>query len=117
MHKLKREPDSSLDDEDGGILFCKYCEHSVDYVHVDAIKDCLKCKKHCSRKETKIGEAERCMGGSVVGNSRQITLSTLAKSKDTRKSSSFIRSRYYPCAYSTGEDREDQTIFEEVLCT
>ena len=53
MHKLKREPDSSLDDEDGGRLFCKYCEHSVDYVHVDAIKDRLKCKKHCSRKRDK----------------------------------------------------------------
>ena len=24
---------------DGGILFCKYCQHSVDYVRVDTIKD------------------------------------------------------------------------------
>ena len=36
---------------DGGILFCKYCQHSVDYVHVDTIKDHLLSKKHLSRKE------------------------------------------------------------------
>ena len=36
---------------DGGILFCKYCQHSVDYVRVDTTKDHLLSKKHLSRKE------------------------------------------------------------------
>ena len=61
--QLKREPGSSLMicmrmEE---YSFCKYCEHSVDCVCVDAIKD------HCSRKETKAGKAGRCMGGSAAG--------------------------------------------------
>ena len=35
---------------DGGVLFCKYCAHSVDYTRVDTIKDHLKGKKHCAEK-------------------------------------------------------------------
>ena len=42
--------------EDGGKLFCKCCEHSVDYMHVDTLKDHLKSKKHCSGKETQVAK-------------------------------------------------------------
>ena len=61
---------------DGGILFCLYCEHSVDYVRVDMIKDHLRSKKHISRKESKI---------SKEGGSRQVTLTIMVKSKDARQ--------------------------------
>ena len=35
---------------DGGVLFCKYCVHSVDYTRIDTIKDHLKSKKHCAKE-------------------------------------------------------------------
>ena len=38
----------------GEVLFCKYCQHSIDYVRVDTIKDHLKAQKHISRKEAKL---------------------------------------------------------------
>ena len=38
--------------DDGSVLFCKYCQHSVDYIRVDTIKDHLKSKKHVYNKET-----------------------------------------------------------------
>ena len=31
-----------------GVLFCKYCDHSVGFVRVDTIKDHLQSKKHRS---------------------------------------------------------------------
>ena len=47
---------------DGGVLFCKYCEHSIDYVriyiYIDTIKDHLKSKKHASRKEAKLAKCQ-----------------------------------------------------------
>ena len=42
---------------DGGVLFCSYCDHSVDYVHIDTIKNHLKSKKHCQRKASKQSKA------------------------------------------------------------
>ena len=30
---------------DSGVLFCTYCEHSIDFVRLDTIKDHLKSKK------------------------------------------------------------------------
>ena len=67
---------------DGGVLFCKYCQHSIDYVRVDTIKDHLKAQKHISRKEAKLSEA----GASIAAsNSRQVMLSTAVKSHDARQ--------------------------------
>ena len=60
---------------------------------MDTVKDRLKSKKLCSGKETKVGKAERSMGGSAAGSSRKITLSTLVKCKDAVKSSFLIMSR------------------------
>ena len=34
---------------DGGVLFCKFCEHCIHYVWVDTIKDHLQSQKHASR--------------------------------------------------------------------
>lgn len=63
---------------DGGILFCKFCDHSVDYVRVDTIKDHLKSKKHIRRRDLK--EAS-----SSSGAAKQVTIKTLMKSKDLRE--------------------------------
>ena len=41
---------------DDGVLFCKFCEHSVDFVRVDTIKDHLKSKKHRVRKRLKLAK-------------------------------------------------------------
>ena len=61
---------------DSGVLFCKFCDHSVDHVRVDTIKDHLKSKKHKQRKDLK--EA----GGST--GAQQVTLKSL-KSRDLRE--------------------------------
>lgn len=37
--------------ESDGLLFCKYCSHSVDYERIDTIKDHQKSKKHAVYKE------------------------------------------------------------------
>ena len=63
---------------DGEVLFCKFCDHSVDYVRVDTIKDHLKSKKHRQRKDLK--EADTSSSGR-----KQVTLTTLVKSKDLRE--------------------------------
>ena len=62
---------------DGEVLFCNFCDHSVDYVRVDTIKDHLKSKKHRQRKDLK--EADTSSRGR-----KQVTLTTLIKSKDLR---------------------------------
>ena len=62
---------------DGGVLFCRFCEHCIDYVRVDTIKDHLKSQKHASRKKAKLST-----DGS---SSRQVTLSTVVKAKDMRQ--------------------------------
>ena len=38
---------------DGGVLFCRFCAHSVDYTRIDTIKDHVKSKKHLANKEAK----------------------------------------------------------------
>ena len=37
-----------------GVLFCKFCEHSVDFVRVDTIKDHLKSKNTVQGKLAKL---------------------------------------------------------------
>ena len=65
---------------DGGVLFCKFCEHCIDYVRVDTIKDHLKSQKHASREKAKLSTSS--YSGS---SSRQVTLSTVVKAKDMRQ--------------------------------
>ena len=36
---------------DDGVLFCCYCDHSLDFIRVDTVKDHLKSKKHATRKQ------------------------------------------------------------------
>ena len=38
---------------DGGVLFCCYCDHSLDFNCIDTVKDHLKSKKHATRKQAK----------------------------------------------------------------
>ena len=40
----------------GGVLFCKYCVHSVDYMRVDTIKDRLQRNVPTSRKKQRLGQ-------------------------------------------------------------
>ena len=65
--------------EDGGILFCRFCDHSIDLVRIDTIKDHLKSKKHKQRRDIKEAESS--------GETRpvQVTLTTISKSKDVRE--------------------------------
>ena len=65
----------------GGVLFCSYCDHSVDYVHIDTIKDHLKSKKHCQQRASKQSKAAT----SGPSTSRQVTLQSAVKSKDLRE--------------------------------
>ena len=66
---------------DSGVLFCRYCEHSVDFSRVDTIKDHLRSKKHGARKTSK-GASSASAGPST---SRQVTLTSIVKSKDLRE--------------------------------
>ena len=59
---------------DGGVLFCRYCCHSVDFVRVDTIKDHLKSKKHLEKK-----------GGHSSKGARQVCLTSIVKSKSMRE--------------------------------
>ena len=59
-------------------MFCKFCDHSVDCIRVDTIKDHLKSKKHLKKKDLK--EA-----GSSESGIRQVSLTTITKSKDLRE--------------------------------
>ena len=65
------------------MLFCKYCQHSVDFVRIDTIKDHLKSKKHCTRKEAKTSESGT--SAKQASSGKQLTLSTVMKSKDLRE--------------------------------
>ena len=38
---------------DGGVLFCRFCEHSIDFTPVDTVKDHLKSKKHSANREAR----------------------------------------------------------------
>ena len=46
--RVRQFPDDLY--EDGGILFCKFCNHSIDIVRVDKIKDHIKSQKHWRNK-------------------------------------------------------------------
>ena len=61
---------------DSGVLFSQFCDHSLDFVRLDTIKDHFKSNKHRMRKDAK--EAQ----GSGVARPVQCTLSTVVKSKD-----------------------------------
>ena len=67
--------------EDGGVLFCRFCDHSLDFVRLDTIKDHFKSKKHRMRKERKEAESSSDVGPGPV----QRTLTTICKSKDLRE--------------------------------
>ena len=67
---------------DGGVLFCKFCQHSIDYMHVDTIKDHLSSKKHVCRKHAKFNNIEL---STQPSGSRQITLASVIKSKDAHQ--------------------------------
>ena len=60
---------------DDGVLFCRFCEHSIDFTRVDTVKDHIKSKKHTAAKRQKQSGASA---------SRQATLGTVVKSKDMR---------------------------------
>ena len=66
---------------DDRVLFCHYCEHSLDFTHIDTVKDHLKSKKHATRKQAKESSTPLC-GPST---SQQATLGTVLKSKDLRE--------------------------------
>ena len=39
--------------ENGGTLFCRFCEHSLDFVRINTIKDHLVSQKHNRNKDKK----------------------------------------------------------------
>ena len=61
-----------------GVLFCRFCAHSVDYTRSDTVKDHIKSKKHLANKEAKRRDAS--------SSTRQTTLGAMMKSKDLRES-------------------------------
>ena len=74
--RVKQFPEDLYSDD--GILFCKFCDHSIDYVRIDTIKDHMKSKKHTQRKDQK--EA-----GSSATTHHQVTLTSMARSRDLRE--------------------------------
>ena len=74
--RVKQFPEDLYSDD--GVLFCKFCDHSVDYVRIDTIKDHMKSKKHTQRKDQK--EA-----GSSATTHHQVTLTSMARSRDLRE--------------------------------
>ena len=66
---------------DGGILFCKICDHCMDYTRINTVKDNLKSKKHLSRKDTKSKQKS---------TSKQVSLTSMVKSEDLREEFIFI---------------------------
>jgi hypothetical protein len=65
--------------EDGDVLFCKFCQHSVDFVHVDTIRDHLISKKYRANKDAQTSK------GICKKSSKQVTLNTTIASKDMRE--------------------------------
>ena len=64
---------------DGGVLFCRFCEHSVDFTRVDTVKDHLMSKKHAAKKEVRKAKSSSSKAPST---SRQKTLGTVVKSRE-----------------------------------
>ena len=67
---------------DGGVLFCRFCEHSIDFTRVDTVKDHLKSKKHSAKREARKTKSSASEGPST---SRQMTLGTVVKSRGLRE--------------------------------
>ena len=63
-----------------GSFFCRFCEHSVDFTHMDTVKDHLKSKKHCSRPKRR-GSSSRV----ELHPRQQVILSAVLKSKNLRE--------------------------------
>ena len=61
------------------VVFFFFCDHSLDFIWLDTIKDHFKSKKHYLRKEEK-----EAAGSSRVGPV-QHTLTSMVKSKDLRE--------------------------------
>ena len=68
--------------EDGNILFCKFCEHSIDFKRVDTVIDHLGSKKHVKNKSAKIAKSD---GDDQPPAKRQVTLFSAFQSKDLRE--------------------------------
>ena len=68
---------------DSGVLFRRSCEHSIDFSRVGSEDDHFKSKKYHTRKcsKQKLGEVEN---SSLPSTSRQVTLSSIVKSKALR---------------------------------
>ena len=62
--------------KDGGKLFCRFCEHSLDFVRINTIKEQLVSQKHKRNKDTK-----------EAGSSQPVqhTLTVVTKSKYLRE--------------------------------
>jgi hypothetical protein len=79
---VKQFPDDLYDD--GGILFCKYCCHSIDMNRLDTIKDHLKSKNHVKRKSDSMSN-DNVSPSQSKSQPRQTTISSMIKSKDLRE--------------------------------
>ena len=42
--------------EDGGVLYCKVCQHSVDYLRKQTVVEHLKSLRHKNRKASGLGK-------------------------------------------------------------
>ena len=69
---------------DGGVLYRRFCSHSVDFTRLDTVKDHLKNKKHTTRKEARKANP-MSSGSDGPSTSRQTTLGTVVKSMEFRE--------------------------------
>ena len=69
---------------DGGVLFSRFCDHSVDFMRLDTVKDHLKSKKHTTRKEARKANP-KSSGSDGPFTSMQTTLGTVVKSRELRE--------------------------------
>ena len=75
-------------------MFCRFCEHSIDFSRIGSEKDHLKSKKHSTKKCSKLKLKEtEC--SSLFSTSRQVTFSSIVKSKDLRED--FALDNIKPC--------------------
>ena len=96
---------------DGGVLFCRYCDHSIDLTRIDTVKDHLKSKKHSARKQAKQSKSSSTSVG--ASTSRQATLGTVLTSKELRRE--FVLENVHIHRYSPGKNRQNTSVFREVL--
>ena len=66
-------------DADGGVLLCRFCEHSVDFTRVDTVKDHLMSKKHAAKKEVWKAKSSSSKAPST---SQKMTLGMVVKSRE-----------------------------------